>query len=201
MPEGRVHTGRGTGCAGRTRWCGPKQTEKARVAEVGRFSSGASESVHQRGPRFRAPYSGYSLKKDFRLIPFKRVLSFARLGRCLSRKRAAHVETDTAIGRACREKAGGGHDQTRPQAKKRNVSGRPPDSGAERGWNRYRCEGNLRGGTAGPGRESGTGVFYLHRRPTGDGAVAGQLRHHHGGYGKYGGCIGFHFTKCWNNTG
>jgi len=42
---------------------GSLQTDKAQVAEVGRFISGAVKPVQKRGPKFRAPYSGYSLEQ------------------------------------------------------------------------------------------------------------------------------------------
>src|ERR1035441_5588637 len=63
-----------------------RQTGDTQGAEVGRLNSGAVKPDEKRGPKFRAPYSGYSLGQHPRLIPFKRVLPFARLGRCLSRK-------------------------------------------------------------------------------------------------------------------
>ena len=46
----------------------------AQVAEVGRYVSGAVKPVKERGPKFRAPYSGYSRRQHSRLIPFKRIL-------------------------------------------------------------------------------------------------------------------------------
>jgi hypothetical protein len=58
----------------------------AQVVEVGRFLSGAVETKHKRGPKFRAPYSGYSLRQHPRLIPIRRLLPNARLGLYLSRK-------------------------------------------------------------------------------------------------------------------
>ena len=36
---------------------------KRQVAEVGRILSGAVETEQKRGPRFRAPYSGYNLSQ------------------------------------------------------------------------------------------------------------------------------------------
>ncbi len=45
----------------------------AQAGEVGRSVSGAVKPVEKRGPKFRAPYSGYSLRQHSRLIPFKRV--------------------------------------------------------------------------------------------------------------------------------
>src|ERR1035437_624493 len=66
------------------------------VAEVGRYASGAVKPDEKRGHKFRAPYSGYSLRQSPRLIPIKRVLPFARLGRCLSRKDQVYVQTEEA---------------------------------------------------------------------------------------------------------
>ena len=59
---------------------------EAQVVEVGRSPSGAVKTKHKRGPKFRAPYSGYGLRQHPRLIPIRRVLPFARLGPYLSRK-------------------------------------------------------------------------------------------------------------------
>ena len=59
---------------------------EAQVVEVGRSPSGAVKTKHKRGPKFRAPYSGYGLRQHPRLIPIRRVLPFARLGLYLSRK-------------------------------------------------------------------------------------------------------------------
>ena len=63
------------------------------VAEVGRHDSGAVKPDQKRGPKFPAPYSGYSLRQHPRLIPIKRVLQNARLGRCLSREDQVYVQT------------------------------------------------------------------------------------------------------------
>jgi len=52
---------------------------EAQVVEVGRFVSGAVKPVEKRGPKFRAPYSGYSLRQHSGLIPFKRVLQLRDL--------------------------------------------------------------------------------------------------------------------------
>ena len=50
------------------------ETGYAQVAEVGRKYSGAVKPDEKRGPKFRAPYSGYSLRQHPGLIPIKRVL-------------------------------------------------------------------------------------------------------------------------------
>ena len=77
----RVLTGEELGSCG-----GAWQTDEAQVVEVGRSPSGAVKTKHKRGPKFRAPYSGYGLRQHPRPIPIRRVLPFARLGPYLSRK-------------------------------------------------------------------------------------------------------------------
>ena len=118
-------------------------------------------------------------------MPIKRVLPFARLGRCLSRKDQVYVQTEEAAAQVRRGKGRGGQTQTGSKTK-RDVPGGPPASGAECRRDRYRCAGNLRSRAAGPGRESGAGVFDVHRRPGGDGQVAGELWHHDGSHGEHG---------------
>ena len=59
----------------------------AQVTEVGRNHNGVVEPVRERGPKFRALYSGYGALLSGELIPIKRVPEFAQLlGRCLSWK-------------------------------------------------------------------------------------------------------------------
>jgi hypothetical protein len=70
---------------------------EAQVVEVGRSLSGAVKTEHKRGPKFRAPYSGYSLRQHPRLIPIRRLLPYARLGLYLSRKDHRHVPTEEAF--------------------------------------------------------------------------------------------------------
>jgi hypothetical protein len=68
VPTWRGHTGEELGALF---W---GETGYAQVAEVGREHSGAVKPDEKRGPKFRAPYSGYSLRQHPRLIPIKRVL-------------------------------------------------------------------------------------------------------------------------------
>ena len=51
----------------------------AQVVEVGRPLSGAVKTEHKRGPKFRAPYDGYSLRQHPRLIPIRRLLNMRDL--------------------------------------------------------------------------------------------------------------------------
>src|ERR1700730_8824807 len=67
LPAARVHTGEELGGAV---WC--KITE-AQATELGRYRSGVVETARERGPKFRAPYSGYGPPAGGGLIPFKRV--------------------------------------------------------------------------------------------------------------------------------
>ena len=62
VPDRRGHTGEELVRFARE-LRGSWQTDKAQVAGVGRFISGAVKPVQERGPKFRAPYSGYSLKQ------------------------------------------------------------------------------------------------------------------------------------------
>ena|ERR1017187_2326651 len=55
------------------------------VAEVGRLYSGAVKSDDKRGPKFRAPYRGYSLTSTQADSVQKSTLT-ARLGRCPSKR-------------------------------------------------------------------------------------------------------------------
>ena len=77
------------------------------VAEVGRLNSGAVKPDEKLGPKFRAPYSGYSLCRHRRLIPIKRVLINARLGHCLSRKDQVYEHIEAASKAHCRNGRGG----------------------------------------------------------------------------------------------
>src|SRR5215831_15215292 len=51
---------RGHGERNCARGCILGHTRGAQVAEVGRHNSGAVEPISKHGPKFRAPYSGYS---------------------------------------------------------------------------------------------------------------------------------------------
>lgn len=66
--------------------CGLTETGKTQAAEVGRKYSGAFKPVQKRGPKSRAPNSGYGPAHHPGLIPIRRVPSFVRLGRLPERK-------------------------------------------------------------------------------------------------------------------
>jgi hypothetical protein len=74
-PQGKCPRGAGPYARGTwfTGW-GRGRLKGAQVAEVGRSPSGAVKAKHKRGPKFRAPYSGYGLRQHPRLIPIRRVL-------------------------------------------------------------------------------------------------------------------------------
>src|SRR4030095_15838475 len=61
-------------------------TGRTQAAEVGRNYSGAFKPDQKRGPKLRAPNSGYGPEHHPGLIPPRRVPSFARLGRLPERK-------------------------------------------------------------------------------------------------------------------
>ena len=99
-----------------------------------------------------------------------------------------YVQREEATAKVRSGKGRGGQRQTGSKTK-RDVSGGPPAFGAECRRDRYRCKGNLCSRAAGPGRESGAGVFDVHRRSGGDGQVAGELWHHDGSDGEHGGVL------------
>ena len=79
-PQGKCPRGAGPYARGTwfTGW-GRGRLKGAQVAEVGRSPSGAVKAKHKRGPKFRAPYSGYGLRQHPRLIPIRRVLDLRDL--------------------------------------------------------------------------------------------------------------------------
>src|ERR1035437_7765041 len=76
-----------------------------------------------------------SLRQHPRLIPIKRVLPFARLGRCLSRKDQVYVQTEEAAAKVRYGKGPGEQRQSEQKQTgtktKRDVPGGPPAFGAE----------------------------------------------------------------------
>jgi hypothetical protein len=59
LPGRRGHTVEELGAS----WWFGCTLKQAQVAEVGRCISGAVKPVYERGPKFRAPYIGYSLRQ------------------------------------------------------------------------------------------------------------------------------------------
>ena len=82
---------------------------------------------HERGPEFRAPYSGYSLSQTARLIPIERVLSICATWPLpeAERIKPRGIKKQTA-GRA-KQGADEG-PQWKAEEKKRDVPGGPADS-------------------------------------------------------------------------
>src|ERR1700737_3200998 len=76
-------------------WC--KLTE-AQATEVGRYRSGVVETARKRGPKFRAPYSGYGPPAVGGLIPFKRVPHLRNLA-VAGAERQGHVRTGSGTGK------------------------------------------------------------------------------------------------------